>query len=166
MSILSFLTPIRGYIEAGAAVVLLIGFGLFVHHERAVGEAKVIASDQKAAAIAEQRDTALTAAAVLANNISEGKYEKVIVSPPVRIAAPVGLCHGAASANMPGAAPADSSGLSAANGGSPDASVTQTLSDFATDAVKIADDSDALVTALREENATLRAEMEKAHAGQ
>jgi hypothetical protein len=163
MSILSVLSPIRDYIYAGALVVLLIGFGLFVHHERAIGEAKVISADQKAAAIAEQRDTALTAAAALANNISEGKYEKIIQSPPVRVAAPVGLCHSAPDASMPSTAGSDQGGSNAADNGNEDASIVSTLSDFATNAVKIAVDADAQIAALQAENANLRDEMEKAH---
>jgi hypothetical protein len=43
-------TQIRLYLEIGAAVVLLIAFGLFVHHERAVGAQKIEASDAKATA--------------------------------------------------------------------------------------------------------------------
>jgi hypothetical protein len=153
----------KDYVYLGAIVALLIGFGLFVHHERAVGEAKVIAADQKAAVIAEQRDTALTAASTLADNISEGKYETIIQAPAVRIPAPVGLCRSAASSSVPSAAAGNEGGSNTAVNGSTDTGSLSALSDFATAIVKIGVDADAQIAELQSENATLRAEMEKAH---
>jgi hypothetical protein len=164
MSILSVINPIRDYIYAGAIVLLLIGFVVFVHHERAVGEAKQIALQQKSDAIATQRDTALVTAAALANNISEGVYEKVIAAPAVRQPAPIRLCSSPAIASVPSTASADQSGNDSADSGRASESVEQKLSDYATAVVKIADDSDAQVTALQAELATIRAEMENAHA--
>lgn len=54
-------TQIRLYLEIGAAVVLAIAFSLFVHHERAVGEQKIAASDAKALAAARKQADAETA---------------------------------------------------------------------------------------------------------
>lgn len=52
---------IRTYLEIAAAVVLAIGFALFVHHERAIGEQKIEASDAKATAAAQRQADAETA---------------------------------------------------------------------------------------------------------
>lgn len=54
-------TQIRLYLEIGAAVVLLIAFGLFVHHERTVGAQKIEASDAKALSAAKTQADAETA---------------------------------------------------------------------------------------------------------
>lgn len=46
----TWLAPYEPYLWAGLAVVLVIGFGVFVHHERVIGEQKIIAADAKAEA--------------------------------------------------------------------------------------------------------------------
>jgi len=55
------MTSIRLYVEIAAGLILLIAFGLFVHHERAVGEQKIEASDIKALAAAKKQADAETA---------------------------------------------------------------------------------------------------------
>lgn len=151
---------IKDAIYAGLIILLGGAAAWYHHHVMVVGENKIIAADNKAVALKEQSNLALNAAAVLANSISEGKYDKIIAAPAVRVSPPLGLCRPAFSSGAgAGAAAGNKGGTDASTGGSADAGVAQTLSDFATDAVKIAVDSDAQVTALQEEIAHFRAEM-------
>jgi hypothetical protein len=46
----SYLAPYETFIWAGLAVLMAVGFAVFVHHERVVGEQKVIAADAAAVA--------------------------------------------------------------------------------------------------------------------
>jgi hypothetical protein len=52
---------IRLYVEIAAVIVLGVAFGLFVHHERIVGEQKIEASDAKAQDAAKKQADAETA---------------------------------------------------------------------------------------------------------
>lgn len=52
---------VRAYLELAAVAVLGIGFALFVHHERAIGEQKIEASDAKAKSAAHDKAVAETA---------------------------------------------------------------------------------------------------------
>lgn len=53
--------PIRLYAEIAAGLILIIAFGLFVHHERAVGAQKILASDTAAEAALKKLTDAQTA---------------------------------------------------------------------------------------------------------
>lgn len=46
----TYLAPYETYIWAAIAVLMSVGFALFIHHERVIGEQKVIAADAKAKA--------------------------------------------------------------------------------------------------------------------
>lgn len=54
-------TQIRLYLEIAAAVVLLVAFGLFVHHERTVGAEHITQADVKAQEAARKQADAETA---------------------------------------------------------------------------------------------------------
>lgn len=68
----------------GAAIAALIAGGLyFVHHERLVGEDKIIAADTRTAAVAVAKDKAIEAAAQAAANTIGATYEKAVSVPAV-----------------------------------------------------------------------------------
>lgn len=54
-------SPIRGYLELGALVVLLGAFAWFIHHERQIGASAIAASDTKALQADQKRAAAETA---------------------------------------------------------------------------------------------------------
>ena len=157
--------PIRDYLYLGAILVILIGFGVFTHHERTVGAAAVVASDQKAVQAQRERDTALQTTTALATSVANGEYTREIEIPISDAPVPVGLCHAArGDRTVPGAAAKDSSGISQAISGTEDASAIEQLQQFADAAVTIARDADAQVSALQADIQTLRTEMEQANA--
>lgn len=159
------LIPVKDWIYCGIIVVLMIGFGVFVHHERTVGAAKVIASDQKAVAAQVQRDVAVQTVAALATSTAQGDYDHAITTPIAAAPVPVGLCRPArGSSSVSNAAGKDNGGISSAVSGTEDAGSTSELQRFADAAVTIAHDADAQVIALQEIIAALRSEMENSNA--
>jgi len=86
----------RLYLEIAAAVVLAIAFGLFVHHERAVGAMKINTADAKALQAAHEKadvETALNlerAAKADAGAVSAQKaVDDYVAAQPIE---PVRLC--------------------------------------------------------------------------
>lgn len=76
------LIPLKDWLYGGVIVALLIGFGVFVHHERNVGATSVITAD--AAAVAKQvaHNTEIeTHAQQTVTQISE-TYAKAVAAPP------------------------------------------------------------------------------------
>lgn len=51
----TYLAPYETYIWAGLAVLMAVGFAAFIHHERLIGEQKVIAADAAARAVLEAK---------------------------------------------------------------------------------------------------------------
>ena len=152
--------PIKDYLYIGAIIALLVFFGFFVHHERGVGAAKVVAADSRAVAAQVQRDDALRTVAALSTSVAQGDYSHAISTPIVNAPVPVRLCHNAQrSSPVPSAASPDSSGTAAPAGGSEDAGAVTELQQFADAAVQIARDDDAQIIALQTDLAALRTEM-------
>jgi hypothetical protein len=157
--------PIKDYLYLGAILVLLIGFWAYTHHERALGAAAVVASDQKAVQAQRERDTALQSRAALATSIQNGDFDRVIQVPITDAPVPNRLCSPArGSGSVPNAASSDSGGKTSPVSGTEDASATAALQQFADAAVQIARDADAQVTALQADLQILRTEMEQANA--
>jgi|ERR1019366_2167279 hypothetical protein len=157
--------PIKDYIYAACILVLVIGFSLFIRHERSVGEAKVVAADQKAVAAQVERNTAVQTVANVATQLAQVNYEHTIVAPVVNAPVPVRLCNLALrSRALPEPAVAVPSGSPTTDIGSTNADSTAELQRFADSAVAIARDADARVIALQADNAALRQEMEKSNA--
>lgn len=156
--------PLKDYVYLGAIIVLLIAFGLFVHHERVIGEQKVEAADAKAVAAQVQRDETIQAAAAVATAINEGAYDHAITT-PVAAVAPIQCLRLSAQrlGTVPAAAPGDQSGNTGALNGSANTPSAQTLPDLATILVQIGHDADAQILALQGDLAALRSEMESAN---
>jgi hypothetical protein len=159
--------PLKDYLYAGAILVLVIAFMLFVHHERSVGEAKVVAADQKAVAAQVERNTAVRAIAGVATQLAQVTYEHTIAAPVTGVA-PIKCLRLSAQRSRPvPVAPASAgSGDSPAVSGRPDFTDTQAVPgpDLATALVTIGRDSDAQIKALQQVVAQLRKEMEKSNA--
>lgn len=155
--------PIRDYLYLAAILVLLLGFGIYTHHERSVGSAAVVASDQKAVQAQQERNSALQTAAALATSINNGDYKREIAIPIHDAPVPVGLCGSARSSGpVSSAAAPDGSGTVAPVNGAEDASAiaeVQRLTEFADSAVQIGRDADAQIEALQKDNQVLRQEM-------
>lgn len=157
------LIPLKDWLYGGAIIALLIGFLCFIRHERAIGEAKVIASDQKAVAAQVERDQAVQAVASVATSLAEKTYEKTIAAPVTHAPVPSRLCNNALSHGaLPGAPAGNGSGDNPAVSGVPDAGTLAELQRFADNAVTIARDADAQVIALQAVDAALRKEMSNA----
>lgn len=158
--------PLKDYLYAAAIAVLLIAFGLFVHHERSVGAAKVVAADQKAVAAQVERNAAVQTIANVATQLAQVKYETVIATPVTGVAPVKCLRHNPLSRGaLPGAPSGAVSGDSAPVVGSANPSSAPAVSgpDLATALVTIGRDDDAKIKALQQIVATLRKEMEKSN---
>jgi hypothetical protein len=155
--------PLKDYLYAAAIAVLLIAFGLFVHHERSVGEAKVVAADQKAVAAQVERNAAVQAVAGVATQLAQVKYETVIAAPVTGVA-PIQCLRLRAQHSSPvPVAPASTGGGDV----NPVSRVADTGNaqavpgpDLATALVTIGRDDDAKIKALQQIVADLRYEME------
>jgi len=155
-------TGIKDYLYGAAIVALIGGFLWYNHHERAIGAAQVVASDQKAVAAQVERDAAVQSIAAVATNLASQTYEKAI-STPVANAPVVRVCNNARSLGaLPTTAPTQPGGPGQAVGGGPNASPAES-GDIGPALIRIAVDADALATALQAENAALRAEMTNGH---
>lgn len=153
-------TGIKDYLYGAAIVALIGGFIWYNHHERAIGAAQVIASDQKAVAAQVERDAAVQSIAAVATSLAEKKYEATIAVPVHNAPLPSRLCGPArGGSTVPGAAGPGPGGVIAPIGGTEDAGATSELQRFADAAVQIARDADAQVIALQAVDAALRAEM-------
>lgn len=76
------LIPLKDWLYGGVIVALLIGFGVFVHHERNVGATKVITADAAAVAKQAAHNTEIeTHAQQTVTQISE-TYAKAVAAPP------------------------------------------------------------------------------------
>ncbi len=137
----------------------------FVHHERMIGEDKIIASDNKAVALAAQRDTALTAASALAASINNGDYNREVAQPVTNAPAPDRLCYvalGSRAVRSP--AGSDASGSAQADVPAANRLDPSALQQFADELSQVGRDADAQVEALEKDNALLRKQMETDHA--
>lgn len=117
MSFLS-LIPFKDWLYGGIIMALLIGFGVFVHHERNVGAAKIEAADAKVAAAAVQHNHDVQ---TIADNLTVtigNTYAKAITAPlatpPPRVVCykpPVsgGVPQGPGNPGSPDAAPGNGS---------------------------------------------------------
>ena len=159
------LIPVKDWLYGGAIIALLIGFLCFIRHERAIGEAKVIASDQKAVAAQVERDQAVQAVAGVATSLAEKTYEQTIAAPVAHAPVPSRLCDGAFRSRP---LPLPSSGGPGRDAGpvsgAENAPTIEQLQQFADAALKIARDSDAQIKAMQDIVATLRTEMGNANA--
>jgi len=93
MPALLALIPIKDWIYCGLLATLLIGFGAYTHHERVVGEAKVVAADAAATKKIVAQTAAQTAELKAKATMAEQAYDKehtLIANQPV--AQPVRLC--------------------------------------------------------------------------
>jgi hypothetical protein len=153
-------TGIKDYLYGAAIVALIGGFLWYNHHERAIGAAQVVASDQKAVAAQVERDAAVQSIAAVATQLAEKKDEAIIAVTVHNAPLPSRLCGPARSRSpVPGAAGPGPGGVIAPISGNEDARATSELQRFADAAVTIARDADAQVTALQAVDAALRAEM-------
>lgn len=150
---------IKDYLYAGAIAVILAGGAWFVHHERVVGEQKIIISDTKVAEAAHQHVVDVQTIADAKETIIGATYAKTITTPPAAV--PVyRLCHVApASRAVPTTASTHPGAPGAADSGSADTNGLTAGPDIGLKLVTIGHDADALITALQAENAELRAEM-------
>lgn len=155
--------PIRDYLYAGAIVILLIAFMLFVHHERSVGEAKVVAADQKAVAAQVERNTAVQAIASVATQLASQTYEHTIAAPVAHVA-PIKCLRLSALRSEPVPVTVSSTDSGNATPVSRSADIASAPAipgpDLATALVTIGRDSDAQIKALQAIIASLRKEME------
>ena len=159
--------PLKDYLYAAAIAVLLIAFGLFVHHERSVGAAKVVAADQKAVAAQVERNTAVQTVAGVATQLAQVTYEHTIVAPVAAVAPIRCLRLSAQRSSAVPPAPGSAGGRDVA----PVSAIADNGSvktvpghDLATALVTIGRDSDAQIKALQQIVAELRQEMEKSNA--
>lgn len=88
---------IRLYLEIAAVIVLLVAFGLFVHHERVVGAHTIAASDAKATAavqaLAEQQSKHLADLSTQAEQAAQNEQKAI---DNYALAHPIGavsVCH-------------------------------------------------------------------------
>ena len=154
------INPIKGYLIAGAAVLLVSGAAWYHHHVVMIGEAKIVAMDQKAVAAQVERDQAVQSIASVATQLAEKKDEEVIAVPVTNAPVPVGLCRSARSGiAVPVTPGTPASGNNPTLSGSQDAGSVTELQRFANAAVQIARAADAQVTALQVVDAALRTEM-------
>lgn len=73
MGLLS-LIPFRDWCYLAAIIALLVGFGIFVHHERFIGEQKILAADAKTVAIQTKHDEDVQNAAKTASQEALAAY--------------------------------------------------------------------------------------------
>lgn len=146
------LIPTKDYLYGAAILTLLIGFGVYTHHERVVGEARIEAQDAKLAAAEKAKNEALESAAQAASNNIGVTYEKAVAIPPV---ADLGVvCHTTSRGQLP----------QTAQGGSGAAGTTPVIGGGATfdpsgAALTVGRDDDALILALQSQIRALLAEM-------
>ena len=76
MPALLALIPAKDWLYGGVIVALLIGFGAYTHHERVVGEAKVVAADAAATAKVVAQTAAQTATLKARATMAEQAYDK------------------------------------------------------------------------------------------
>lgn len=82
MALLS-LIPFKDWVYGAIIASLLVAFGVYTHHERVLGEQKIVAIDAKAAAAAEAKVKAATDAAQLTEIHNAVVYKQIISSPLV-----------------------------------------------------------------------------------
>jgi hypothetical protein len=76
-------SPIKAYIAGGILVAVIGSAAVFIHHERALGAAEVVAADKRTALVAAAKDKAIEAAENAASNTASQVYEKVVSLPSV-----------------------------------------------------------------------------------
>lgn len=106
------LSQIRLYIEIGAAAVLLIAFGLFVHHERTVGAEHITQADAKAQDAARKQADAETqlnlAKAAKADEVASSAQKAVDDYRTAHPEQPIRLCYSSDSVpGLPQVSPGD-----------------------------------------------------------
>lgn len=81
-TLLAKLVPIKDYIYCGIIVALLVGFGLFVHHERVIGADTVKAADAKVVATQVTHNQKVEANAQVTVAQIATTYADVVSAPP------------------------------------------------------------------------------------
>lgn len=144
LALLSKLVPFRDWVYLGAIVALLITFGVYTHHERAIGEHKIEAVDAKLAAAQRQHNQKVEDNAQSDIGASVAQYNVSVGGPLAPV--PVLVCNRA-----PGpAAVRDHAGAPAASDGRASVPAESTVPfDPAPAVINDARDADAQVTLLQ-----------------
>lgn len=107
------LIPIKDYVYGAIIIALLVGFGLFIHHEREVGAASLKAADAKAVAAQVAANAKVEANETASLGIAVTTYTKSIAAPVTDV--PRIVCR----ASSQGGAVSDHGGASGSGHGSP-----------------------------------------------
>jgi hypothetical protein len=157
MSILStIISPVKGYLLAGAAVVLLSAFGWYTYHERHVEHVKDVAAATKEVAKVTKADVVIKGTADTTVAAQETKHEKDATAPSEPNLGIV--CHDSSPNPVPGTAASNGPGNHAADSGASD------LFDPSGSLLAVGRNYDAWVRELQADNAALRKELAQAHA--
>lgn len=77
------LIPFKDWAYGGIIVALLVGFGVYTHHERVIGATKEAATVAKVAVKAEAKVTAANVAAQSTETTNAKTYDQTVAAPPV-----------------------------------------------------------------------------------
>lgn len=77
------LIPLKDWVYGGIIAALLVGFGVYTHHERVIGETKEVAAVTKVADKAEAKVTAANVAAQTTETTNAKTYDQTVAAPPV-----------------------------------------------------------------------------------
>lgn len=146
---------IKAYIEAAAAILLILLFVWWTVHERNQATAAVRAADQRVVLVAQAKDVAIAAAAQASITAGTQIYEKVVALPPVGDLGVV--CQSPRTHAVPGPAKPDLAGHNGPDG------VQGDVFDPSGDLLTHARSEAALVRGLQAEIAALHTEMAAAH---
>lgn len=77
------LIPFKDWVYGGLIAALLVGFGVYTHHERVIGATKEAAAVTKIAVKAEAKVTAANVAAQTTETTNAKTYDQTVAAPPV-----------------------------------------------------------------------------------
>lgn len=77
------LIPFKDWVYGGIIAALLVGFGVYTHHERVIGATKEAGAVTKVAVKAEAKVTAANVAAQTTETTNAKTYDQTIAAPPV-----------------------------------------------------------------------------------
>lgn len=156
MSIITdLISPIKGYLVAGVAVLAISLFTYWSLHERSVEHAKDVAVATKEVAKVEKKDAAITATATAEVQHDQIVFKQVVAMPDV---GDIGVvCKSAGGDTVPSAAAGNDGGHPATDSGA------GVVFDPSGSILTVGRKYDAWVRSLQSENAALRKELEAAH---
>ena len=146
--------PTKDAIYAAIIALLVAAFLIYSHHERVVGEDKIIAAYQRTVLVAQAKDRAIEVAASAASQKETLVYEKVVSLPPV---GDLGLV---CKSPRPYAVPSPATGNAGRDGGA--GQLQADVFDPSRDLLTLSRSSDALARDLQAQINVMRAEMEAA----